>query len=204
MAKKRKFYVVWKGTEPGIVDSWEKCLERVKGYPDAKYKAFNSLAEAQNAFQNGYENSITRKKTTPKALKLPEGLTSFICVDAACSGNPGIMEYRGIDFPSEQEIFHQKFETGTNNIGEFLAIVHALAYCQKTNSQKPIYSDSKIAILWISKKNCNTKIEGKKSAALKEVIKRAENWLKNNTYENQILKWETKDWGEIPADFGRK
>lgn len=204
MAKKRKFYVVWKGTEPGIVDSWEKCLVRVKGYPDAKYKAFNSLAEAQNAFLNGYETSIVRKKTTPKALKLPEGLISFICVDAACSGNPGIMEYRGIDFPSEQEIFHQKFETGTNNIGEFLAIVHALAYCQKTNSKKPIYSDSKIAILWVSKKNCNTKIEGKKSDDLKEVIKRAENWLKNNGYENRILKWETKDWGEIPADFGRK
>jgi ribonuclease HI len=204
MAKKRKFYVVWKGTDPGIVDSWEKCLKRVKGYPDAQYKSFNSLEEAQDAFQNGYANSIERKKTAVKTVKIPEGLTHFICVDAACSGNPGIMEYRGIEFPSKQEIFHQKFDTGTNNIGEFLAIVHALAYCKKNNSSQPIYSDSKIAILWVNKKKCNTKIEGEKSIPLKEVIKRAENWLRNNTYNNPILKWETKLWGEIPADFGRK
>lgn len=204
MAKKRKFYVVWKGTEPGIVDSWDKCLERVKGYPDARYKAFHTLEEAQDAFQMGYPTSIVKKKSPHTLLKLPEGLTDFICVDAACSGNPGIMEYRGIEFPGEQEIFHQKFETGTNNIGEFLAIVHALAYCQKMSSVKPIYSDSKIAILWVKKKHCNTKIEGKKSISLLEVIKRAENWLKSNSYENAILKWETKSWGEIPADFGRK
>lgn len=204
MAKKRKFYVVWKGTEPGIVDSWEKCLERVKGYPDAQYKAFTSLEVAQEAFQNGYSASITRKRPTTKSVKLPEGLTDFICVDAACSGNPGIMEYRGIQFPGNQEIFHQKFETGTNNIGEFLAIVHALAFCQKINANTPIYSDSKIAILWINKKKCNTKIEGKKSTSLKEVIKRAENWLQTNSYKNAIMKWETKSWGEIPADFGRK
>lgn len=204
MAKKRKFYVVWKGTEPGIVDSWEKCLERVKGYPDAQYKSFNSLEEAKSAFYSGYDASITRKKSTVHAVGLPEGLTDFICVDAACSGNPGFMEYRGIEFPANKEIFHQKFETGTNNIGEFLAIVHALAFCQKNNSPKPIYSDSKIAILWVNKKKCNTKIEGEKSVPLKEVIKRAENWLKTNSYKNPIVKWETSSWGEIPADFGRK
>ena len=96
------------------------------------------------------------------------------------------MEYRGIEFPANQEIFHQKFETGTNNIGEFLAIVHALAFCQKNNSLKPIYSDSKIAILWVNKKKCNTKIEGKKSTPLKEVIKRAENWLKTKKRKKMV------------------
>jgi ribonuclease HI len=37
-----------------------------------------------------------------------------------------------------------------------------------------------------------------------ELIKRAEEWLSTNSYVNHILKWETEQWGENPADFGRK
>ena len=33
---------------------------------------------------------------------------------------------------------------------------------------------------------------------------RATKWLKENNYSATIKKWETKKWGEIPADFGRK
>jgi hypothetical protein len=38
----------------------------------------------------------------------------------------------------------------------------------------------------------------------KEMIERAEKWLKENRYSNKIVKWETELWGEVPADFGRK
>ncbi|KAA6314154.1 Ribonuclease H, partial [termite gut metagenome] len=37
-----------------------------------------------------------------------------------------------------------------------------------------------------------------------QIIERAEKWLRETTYTTQILKWNTEEWGEIPADFGRK
>jgi ribonuclease HI len=130
-----------------------------------------------------------------------------ISVDAACSGNPGLMEYQGVDTKTKEKIFYQgPFLMGTNNIGEFLAIVHALAlYKQKGFHNRPIYSDSVTAMGWVKKKKANTKLEqNAKTAKLYELILRAENWLKQNSYSNPIIKWETEDWGEIPADFGRK
>ena len=129
-----------------------------------------------------------------------------ISVDAASSGNPGKMEYRGVDTKSKKQLFIQgPFEEGTNNIGEFLAIVHGLAFLKKIDSDKIIYTDSRTAISWVKKKNCNTKLEpNEKNRALFELIDRALIWLKNNTYKTPVVKWETKAWGEIPADFGRK
>ena len=128
-----------------------------------------------------------------------------IAVDAACSGNPGPMEYRGVYLRTGQQIFHFGPIHGTNNIGEFLAIVHALALLKKQGLSMPIYSDSRNAIGWIKQKKCKTKLE--RNARTEEVfqmIDRAESWLKNNSYNTQVLKWNTSEWGEVPADFGRK
>lgn len=127
-------------------------------------------------------------------------------VDAGCSGNPGPMEYRCIDLSTGQEVFHFGPVHGTNNIGEFLAIVHALALMEKRGiKNKVIYSDSHNAIIWVKKKQCKTKLErNKDTEALYQIIERAEWWLNTHTYTTPIIKWETKEWGEIPADFGRK
>ena len=58
---------------------------------------------------------------------------------------------------------------------------------------------------WVKKKKCNTKLKKtSKNARIFELVTRAEHWLKNNTYNTKVVKWETKAWGEIPADFGRK
>ncbi|MCW8980269.1 MAG: ribonuclease H, partial [Altibacter sp.] len=68
-----------------------------------------------------------------------------------------------------------------------------------------IYTDSRIAMGWVKRKKCNTKLkQTAKNAYLFELVSRAEQWLKNNSYSTKIVKWETKAWGEIPADFGRK
>lgn len=127
-------------------------------------------------------------------------------VDAACSGNPGPMEYQGIDLQTGARIFHFGPLHGTNNIGEFLAIVHALALMEKQGIQnKVIYSDSYNAILWVQKKQCKTKLErNAQTEYLYQLIGRAEQWLHTHTVHAPILKWDTKRWGEIPADFGRK
>ena len=129
-----------------------------------------------------------------------------IAVDGAGNNMTGTVEYQGVFTETKTLLFHQgPFEGGTNNIVEFLAIVHALAYCKKHGFSYPIYSDSKTAISWVKKKVANTKVEiTSKNKEIIALITRAENWLKENTYTNKILKWETKAWGEIPADFGRK
>jgi ribonuclease HI len=116
------------------------------------------------------------------------------------------MEYRGIDLRTGQQVFHFGPLHGTNNIGEFLAIVHALAMLkQQGREDVTIYSDSRNALTWLKKKTCKTKLErNAKTEYLHQVIARAENWLRTHTYQNPILKWETDRWGEIPADFGRK
>ena len=209
MAKKKvKYYVVWEGKQTGIFTSWNECKKYVQGYTGAKYKSFGSRQEAETAFAGSYFDAVTpssAKKSKPKGdVGIP--VWQSIAVDAACSGNPGLMEYQGVRTDTGQQLFHLgPVADGTNNVGEFLALIHGLAFLKQKGSNLPIYSDSKIAMGWVAKKKCNTKLaKTPRNKKLFELIVRGEQWLKNNTYENPILKWETKSWGEIPADFGRK
>lgn len=207
---KSKYYVVWEGHQTGIFDSWDKCKKQVEGYAAAKYKGFASLEEARQALGSSPWSYFGKtEKVTPNAelrKKYGEPLQKAICVDAACSGNPGLLEYRGVDMASGQEIFHRgPFPQGTNNIGEFLAIVTGLAYLKQNNLALPIYSDSRNAIAWVKAKKVGTKLQPNAvNKELFDLIDRALLWLHNNGNSARILKWETKIWGEIPADFGRK
>jgi ribonuclease HI len=209
---KKKFYVVWNGRKKGIFTSWNVCKKQIDGFESAQYKSFADLKEAEIAFSKKYEDykgKNTKKPTLSSSEKATYGRPNLesIAVDAACSGNPGKMEYRGVLTHSKQEIFLKgPFKKGTNNIGEFLALVHGIALLKSKNKEDiPIYSDSRIAMSWIKQKRCKTNMHFDASNKdLLKLIKRAENWLKENSFKNPILKWETKAWGEIPADFGRK
>lgn len=207
---KSKYYVVWQGHQTGIYDSWEKCKKQVDGVAAAKYKGFATLEEARQAFGSNAWNYLGKAAKAPVSSDLLKQhgmpLAEAICVDAACSGNPGVLEYRGVHKASGQEIFRRgPFPEGTNNIGEFLAIVTGLAWLKQQKLSLPLYSDSRNAISWIEQKQCKTKLPpSAKNKELFELVDRAEEWLRNNSYQTRILKWETKAWGEIPADFGRK
>ena len=210
---RHKWYVVWRGTEPGICDSWAECELRVKGYPGARYKAFNSQQEAVEAFRNdpGEMDILRAIARAPREFvnyeAIPGIVRDSIAVDGACSGNPGVMEYRGVDVPTGAELFHAgPFQDATNNIGEFLAIVHALAlFDQQGNDHTAIYSDSVTALAWIRARQCRSKLaRTDANARLFEIIGRAERWLATHPWPNALLKWKTSEWGEIPADFGRK
>ena len=210
MAKK-KFYVVWNGHKKGVFTSWDVCKKQISNFTGAQYKSFASKEAAENAFKGKYEDYVgkdtkTIQLSTSELKKYGKPILNSIAVDAACSGNPGKMEYRGVDTKTKKQLFIQgPFEQGTNNIGEFLALVHGLGYLKQRNSGLPIYSDSKIAISWVKKGQCRTNLQiTTENKALFDFVKRAEKWLKENTYTTKILKWETKAWGEIPADFGRK
>jgi ribonuclease HI len=207
---KNNFYVVWVGKTPGIYTSWEACKQQVNGVEGAKYKGFATKIEAEKAFASSPENVYGRKKNNlpdESLFSLPGGpIANSIAVDAACSGNPGKMEYKGVYTFSGTELFLKgPFEDATNNVGEFLALVHALAWLKQQKLDLPVYSDSRNAISWVAQKTCKTKlVRTQRNADVFELIARAENWLKANSFSTKILKWETKLWGEIPADFGRK
>ncbi len=211
MAVKKKFYVVWKGKVPGIYGSWEACKTQITGVKGAQYMSFESKAEAENAFNSSYAAYKGQKKKKPglsaeELMKIGEPNMHSIAVDAASSGNPGKMEYQGVDTKTGKRLFKQgPFPEGTNNIGEFLAIVHGLAFLKERRSDRVLYSDSRTAISWVRKKRCNTKLEpNSRNRELFDLVERAEKWLHKNSYTTPIVKWETLAWGEIPADFGRK
>ena len=205
---KQKYYVVWKGRKPGIFTSWAETEKQVKGFAAAQYKSFESLKEAEAAFRSEYVEfkgkPASRGKWREASVK---PILPSICVDAACSGAPGILEYRGVFTESAEEFFHVgPFPDGTNNVGEFLALVHALMWLEKNEKNLVIYSDSRNAISWVYTGKCRTQLKHTPlNAPLFALIHSAENWLaENELRDGAVLKWDTELWGENPADFGRK
>lgn len=271
MSKKQKYYVVWEGHSPGIYTDWGKCQQQIKGYPNAKFKSFESKSEAEFAFNNldkvdfssgkktyyyvvwqgkqpgiftnwddvrenikGVKGSIyktfgskslaeraftehpdkykdgdykkTKDLSAEELEKIGSPIELSLAVDAACN-NTGDFEYQGVwTFNNEIEFKVGPYKKGSNNIGEFLALVHALAFLNGHKDPKmksmPIYTDSRIAMSWVKACKCRTKQTT--IPEVSQLIARAEKWLRMNSWTNPILKWETKVWGEIPADFGRK
>ncbi|MBE6305270.1 MAG: ribonuclease H [Bacteroidales bacterium] len=212
---RRKFYVVWQGLSPGIYDSWEECEHQVRGFAGAKYKAFNSIEEATAAFRGSYEDQATllialaNRKAAHAAdfSAFPEIRTDGIAVDGACAGVPGPMEYRGVEIATGNELFHVgPISGGTNNIAEYLALVHALARFDKMGDfQTPIYTDSRTAIAWLRNRRSKTTLTPTaENAQVFNLLERANRWVASHPLRNPVIKWETEIWGEIPADFGRK
>lgn len=214
MAPRKKFYVVWEGRATGVFDSWEECRLQTENYPGAKFKSYNSQQEAVEAFRGNPAEQMELLRSiasySPPVESydaFPEILQDSLAVDAACSHNPGPVEYRGVWVRTGQPIFHAgPFEGGTNNIGEFLALVHGLALLKSQGRpHTPIYTDSRTARSWVRSRKVKTTLQRTpENEQLFEMIDRAMAWLERNTYSNPILTWNTPAWGEIPADFGRK
>ena len=216
---KRKFYVVWVGRVPGIYEDWAECLDQVDQFPGALYKAFDSQTAATIAFRGdpndqasiieaiAEHNALMRKEHQTSLLDIPEINPDAIAVDGAVSGNPGPMEYRGVDVRSGIELFHVgPLAGGTNNVAEYLALVHALAYLyNKGDRTTPIYSDSRTARSWVRNRGHRSKLEPpEENLPIRQLLQRADKWIQTHTPENPVLCGNTNNWGEIPADFGRK
>ncbi|MBW5447541.1 ribonuclease H [Cohnella sp. CFH 77786] len=209
---KQKYYVVWVGNAPGIYDSWAACKAQVDGFTGAKYKSFDSRAEAERAYKDGWKRALTagqaegKKAASGSPGTAPPVDYDSISVDVGTSGNPGPIEYKGVDTRTGEVIFsYGPISKGTNNLGEFLAIVHALAYLKKTGSDKTVYSDSRTALKWVKEKKVATNLARDESTReVWTLVDRAVQWLQTNSYKNKLLKWETSEWGEIKADYGRK
>ncbi|MFF2909820.1 ribonuclease H [Paenibacillus sp. NPDC057934] len=217
---KQKFYVVWEGKQPGVYSTWAECQAQTDHYTGAKYKSYESRAAADAAYKAGWKGNwgtgASAGGAKPKAgnsfrrsaaVETSEEIDyDSISVDVGTRGNPGPVEYKGVDTQTGDVIFScGPIRKGTNNLGEFLAIVHALAYLKKEGSNRTVYSDSVNAIKWVKQKKVATTLP--RDASTEEIwqlIDRAVQWLQSNTYDNKLLKWQTREWGEIKADYGRK
>lgn len=210
----RKFYVVWKGFSPGIYDSWEECKLQVTGFPGAEYKSFDSQEAATKAYRGDYNEQIQllrsiamNRRETVNYEAIPDIIKDSIAVDGACSGNPGPMEYRGVDVMTGAEIFHVgPLADGTNNVAEYLALIHVLAFLKKTNNTETVvYSDSRTALSWLRNRGHKSKLaRTKNNDKIFDMLARADKWIQSNVSYNRVIKWDTEKWGEIPADFDRK
>lgn len=206
-----KYYAVMEGRHTGVFESWEDVLEQVENYPGAKYKSYGSRQEAAEALRQYMLNDgVPLGEILIEASDLnddnPEIDRDAWAVDASCLGNPGVMEYRGVEISSGREIFRVgPFQDATNNIGEFLAIVHALALMFKQGKWHNIYSDSVSGMAWVRKRQVKTTLQPTpRNKKVFELMARALAWLNTHRYDAKIMKWQTERWGEIPADFGRK
>ena len=212
MAKKPKFYVVWKGRQTGVFNTWDDCKAQTNGFEGAVFKSFPTRALAEEAFKTnsneyiGKDKKVVSELSKEQLLLIGDPIEDAIAVDGAWNNNTGLVEYQGVYLKTNEVLFHVgPLEDGTINMVEFLAIVHALALCKQWHWNVPIYSDSKTAMSWIRDLQFRTQHpRSEKNKKLFEMLERADKWLNNNTFENEILKWETKAWGENPADFGRK
>ena len=217
----KKIYVVWKGRVPGIYYTLEDAMEQVDGYPGASFKSYDDSRQAANAYRK-QERQNDKKELgnlllnaqrvnlpssgKPDYMTFPEIDMNGWAVDASCQGNPGTMEYRGVELLTGNEIFRiGPFKKSTNNIGEFLAIVHALALMQSKGENHTIYSDSVTGMAWVRDRKVKTQLKRtKENEDSFKMMERALSWLNSHTYSTRILKWQTDLWGEVPADFGRK
>ncbi len=218
----RRFYVVWVGRQPGVYDDFNDAMEQVDNYPGASFKSYSSAQAAAEAYRKGERKEVKNELANlltgnPATAKLPKnGQPDYFsfpevdlngwAVDASCLGNPGRMEYRGVELMTGKEIFRVgPFEQSTNNIGEFLAIVHALALMEKSGEVHTIYSDSVTGMSWVRNRKVKTQLERKPvNEDSFRMMERALSWLNTHRYSARILKWQTDRWGEVPADFGRK
>ncbi len=210
-----KYYVVFEGYQPGIYDSWEECAAQVNGYKGASYRSFDSCEEATQAFRKKMDVEEMKfytffKNQAPQATNysaFPEINLNGIAVDGACDKNPGgNIEYQGVVVGTGERLFHFGPELGgSNNIAEYLGLIHALAYlAQKGDTATPVYSDSANAISWVKKRHNRSTVKLDPNSHLAQVLARADRWIATHNPPNPILKWNTSLWGEIPADFGRK
>lgn len=128
-------------------------------------------------------------------------LSEGIAVDAAHSTKNKKTEYQAVDLKTGEILFYEDIGNQTINIGEFLAIVQAVKYIIEHDYQpKVIFSDSNTAISWFKNKKTAS---GKRNMSLVK----AEVYLRSMAYwidEIEVVKWDNRQWGETPADFGRK
>jgi ribonuclease HI len=202
-----KWYVVWYGRVPGVYETWEACQAHIHNVRGAKYKSFLTYEAAVEAYAEGHEQHIgKRRKQSNIVLDAPPYIVPSLCVDVGTYGNPGRVMYRGVATHTGLVVFESPpIPYGTNNLGEFVAIVHGLAYIEKNGLDMPVYTDSVNARNWVRRREVRSTLErDTRAITMWTLVDRALQWLYTHRDHATVLQWDTKAWGQIKADYDRK
>jgi len=167
--------------------------KKLTAAPDTAGEAGSTANPVQDEFDDELSD------TTPPAVGL--------CVDAAWNPKKRVMEYRGVWLHDGSVAFEVgPLKSGSNNLGEFLAIVHGLRYLKLRGIDGPVYSDSTTAMTWYGKRQVRSRSasQGNLTRRIYTRLTRALLWLSRNVPSNPVVKWHTDAWDEIPADYDRK
>lgn len=118
---KQKYYVVWEGKQPGVYSTWAECQAQTDHYTGAKYKSYESKAAADTAYKAGWKGNWGTGPTSSGAGAKSKTANSWsrsasvetseeidydsISVDVGTRGNPGPVEYKGVDTQTGDIIF---------------------------------------------------------------------------------------------------
>lgn len=108
-----KFYVVKKGINPGIYNTWEECRQNVIGYKDAIYKSFNSM-----------ESALSFYNDEPIDTELDDDKL-YIFTDGSYKKNIDKHCFATI-IPQWDYKYSKVLDESTNNRNELLAILQGL------------------------------------------------------------------------------
>jgi ribonuclease HI len=160
----KKFYVVWTGRQTGIFTDWATTERQVHGFPAARFKSFQTRAEAEEAFKAGALPSAGRRAAPGVAAIVSETPVSSldtqgvqIYCDGACDPNPGhagsgIVVYRDGELI---ELWYGLYNpNGTNNTAELNALHRALLMAESNIAAGRVarlFCDSLYAINCVSK-----------------------------------------------------
>jgi ribonuclease HI len=162
----KTYYVVHKGRNPGIYNSWKDCQKQIDKYEGAIFKKFSDENEAKTFLENGFGNNkkpriVTRRENDDKKNnnKIEEEIDNdpsqkiFIYTDGSCiklknSINKGGY---GIYIPSRSimvghPLLNQKI---TNNRAELTAIIESIKYLDEDelqNNKLCIFTDSQYSM----------------------------------------------------------
>lgn len=160
----KKHYVIWKGAQTGVFDSWPTVKAHTAGRADAQYMGFPSKAEAEAAFASTYTKALMKrslekssgKSTVPAYQSKNSGSGSTkgagksslnpshteadvnIYCDGACSPNPG-KSGTGMAIYEKNTLTQLWYglyqEMGTNNTAELNGMLAAFRFANKLIAQ---------------------------------------------------------------------
>ncbi len=180
---KRKYYAYLVDGESGIIDNWPECQAIVAGKNGAKFKGFESEADAEAWLNAGADYKI-------KNIALEDG----IYFDAGTGSGEGV-EIQVADKNGKSFLRENLGHEVTNNFGELLACKKALELAMK-NGEKFIFGDSKLVVEYWSKGHVKYEV-GEETVNLAVEVKKL-----RKEFESKGGKIILISGGNNPADLG--
>ncbi len=131
----KKYYAVKAGRQTGIFQAWDKCKAQVTGFPNAQFKGFDTLQEAESYLG-------ASAGTSPAPANQADTFTPPTATDEAAAYVDGSFDVKTNTFSFGVVLFHNgrtlqfagadqdaHLSSMRNVAGEIKGAQHAMAYC---------------------------------------------------------------------------